>query len=694
MPISSNDLSFPGVAIQRQQAPIPNFSTSSSAAGISAFAFQGTNAHIVLLPDAAGSTSRGSHPPRQAAEWQHGRYWYLPPPHSLLACFSWCSPSQQAQWDLQLGQPKQSFLWDHQVSGRILFPAAAMLEATRSAGAYLLDGVKTPSVSLILLHAAIPAAFELPSPSSSTPAHALSARVLVDVSGNTIGSTSMRSTSVSGMAVTHLRASLASCQSLASHGSPALDPKTKDQPSSKLSSHASPLRAAQKVVAAVFAGNKPQGLGRLQGVSDNGNLGGMERVACPVAEASSPSEAGQGFSIHPAAADSCMHVGTLCGTPDGRIRVPGALGAFLAEPLGSQAAASGSGRWAIGVGDIRLHRPVTSSAQGPPDRSSAQLCGSFLASLVRVAAAEMPGHTWRVTAADLQGRPAAALEPSGPFDEHRVENGTMWQPALKETSRASHAGATEASSNAENYAISGGVGALGLLMAHWACQHTAGPCLSLLSRGGRGGDQTSLTSLIGPGSQGLVMICKGDVGCSADSRLAFGCGQKSLASILLHAGGVLSDGLIAKQTPAKLRAVCAPKGRACKSVQWGPWGGGGMAAGDLVLAARLERSGLRLLSPTAGLQALATAAFDYPTIQALASHIAGQLKPSTTAPSQQRRQAAARVALPASTSAQADGPDRAAILSELAAIVSSIVGADVAADQPLMQACAGLALLS
>ena len=92
---------------------------SGSAIGISAFAFQGTNAQIVLAPSAvqlpALIPAKPGHP-RQAAVWQFGRYWYLPPPHSLLTCFTWHGgQSPQARWDLQLKQSKQSFLWDHQV---------------------------------------------------------------------------------------------------------------------------------------------------------------------------------------------------------------------------------------------------------------------------------------------------------------------------------------------------------------------------------------------------------------------------------------------------------------------------------------------------------------------------------------------------------------------------------------------------
>jgi hypothetical protein len=41
------------------------------------------------------------------------------------------------------------------------------------------------------------------------------------------------------------------------------------------------------------------------------------------------------------------------------------------------------------------------------------------------------------------------------------------------------------------------------------------------------------------------------------------------------------------------------------SVQWGAWAGAGMAAGDAATAARVERSGMSLIQPEAGLAVLA-----------------------------------------------------------------------------------------
>jgi hypothetical protein len=55
------------------------------------------------------------------------------------------------------------------------------------------------------------------------------------------------------------------------------------------------------------------------------------------------------------------------------------------------------------------------------------------------------------------------------------------------------------------------------------------------------------------------------------------------------------DGLAAQLAACGLPAV---------SVQWGAWAGGGMAAADAQTAARVERMGMSLISPAAGLAAL------------------------------------------------------------------------------------------
>ena len=287
---------------------------------------------------------------------------------------------------------------DMQVSGRVLFPAAAMFEAVRSAGGYLLDAVHTPSASLALLYAAIPAAFVLPSSLQQQPSmQPPPAQVVVDTSGRSAGNAVLQIVSLSGLETTNLRAMLANCHS-PGHSVP-------ENLLTRAQQHTAPLpgmRTSSSFVQVLLEG--PHGESACK--ADNERLGCRGPAACPVAYASSPLDAEEGFSIHPASADSCMHVGTLCGNPDGRIRVPGALGAFLAEPLGNlgtQTAVREGGcrgeatesrlseRWAVGKGETELPdgtRRLSFSLSGH-QRSPGMVIAELEAKVVRLGASGM-----------------------------------------------------------------------------------------------------------------------------------------------------------------------------------------------------------------------------------------------------------------------------------------------------------------
>ncbi len=295
------------------------------------------------------------------------------------------------------------FLSWMQVSGRVLFPAAAMFEAARAAGAFMLDGVQSPSVGPALIHATIPAAFELPAGfQQQAQAPPLSAQVTQIVSGSNAGSVSLHSMGSAGSAITHLRASMAHCQPASStlaktanlqqsssHNTQrplAGEADSRDQHAARAASLVNMLCQASAASAAAAPGDA-------RSHAASGLLGGTGQAACPIAKASSPLQAEDGFCIHPAAADSCMHVGALCGTPDGRIRVPGALGAFLAGPLGRQAQPASTAnsarpagsnglcsqeRWAVGVGEPELAdgtRRLSYSHSGHMGCSSAVVAG-------------------------------------------------------------------------------------------------------------------------------------------------------------------------------------------------------------------------------------------------------------------------------------------------------------------------------
>lgn len=131
-----------------------------AASGVSAFAFQGTNAHAVLLRAGClpASMQAVSH------TWQRRRFWFAPPPHALASRVVAASQSA-VELQVVLHAPALAHLWDHQVQGRALLPGAAMFEAAVAAGTLLLGSAEpTPAASagLVLAGVSIPAPCVLP----------------------------------------------------------------------------------------------------------------------------------------------------------------------------------------------------------------------------------------------------------------------------------------------------------------------------------------------------------------------------------------------------------------------------------------------------------------------------------------------------------------------------------------------------
>ena len=258
-----------------------------------------------------------------------------------------------------------------------------MFEATRSAGAYLMDSIHTLSESLVLLHVTIPAAFALPSSLQQQSSVQLPpAHVVIDLVGRSAGHAALQTMSMDGSITTHLRSSMADCNP--HYIRPARFPMAGQESNPNPTAAGNVSRALQV-------------LQRIQRTSAkhtkvHEDLGVGGQAACPVAYASLPQDAAEGFSIHPAVADSCMHVGALCGKPDGRIRVPGAVGAFVDEPLGSQGPQTSHAsnlktraigwclteRWAVGEGEPEQAdgtRRLSYSLSGRPSSPGVVIAG-------------------------------------------------------------------------------------------------------------------------------------------------------------------------------------------------------------------------------------------------------------------------------------------------------------------------------
>lgn len=167
--------------------------------GVSAFAFQGTNAHAVLVRGSGLPTGQT----QLDGQWQRQRSWFAPRPHALVTRMAAARPAAQFQAHIQ--GAALSYLWDHIVQHRPLFPGAAMFEAAYAAGAQMLGG-STANGPLALANVSIPAPLVLSGLDGSSPASsALLTTVVEPASGRVV----LRSSTAAGMGVAHLAGAFA-----------------------------------------------------------------------------------------------------------------------------------------------------------------------------------------------------------------------------------------------------------------------------------------------------------------------------------------------------------------------------------------------------------------------------------------------------------------------------------------------------
>lgn len=129
--------------------------------GVSAFAFQGTNAHVLLQGAAASRAGRigagGS-----SLIWQQSRHWLAPQPHMLLTTFVKHAGTKLLM-QCQLDQPKLAGFLDHQVMGKPLFPAAGFMELARASAVASLQpaALHSQQQQLVVAGISIPVPLEL-----------------------------------------------------------------------------------------------------------------------------------------------------------------------------------------------------------------------------------------------------------------------------------------------------------------------------------------------------------------------------------------------------------------------------------------------------------------------------------------------------------------------------------------------------
>ena len=117
--------------------------------GVSAFAFQGTNAHVVMQGAVAG-VAQPSRAASSSLIWQQSRHWLAPQPQMLLSAFV-KSAGTTLLMQCQLNQPKLAGFLDHQVLGKPIFPAAGFLEVAQASAMTALNSTAAQSQQQLVL---------------------------------------------------------------------------------------------------------------------------------------------------------------------------------------------------------------------------------------------------------------------------------------------------------------------------------------------------------------------------------------------------------------------------------------------------------------------------------------------------------------------------------------------------------------
>ena len=127
----------------RQNSGLASVSGGGSACGVGAFAFQGTNAHAIVVvrnvKSAIPATTLISGSNRRLLERKH--HWPVPTFGSLWRISFTNHDQTMTVFHARPSRVQHSSIYDHQIAGRILFPAASFLEAAHAAVIALLrDG--------------------------------------------------------------------------------------------------------------------------------------------------------------------------------------------------------------------------------------------------------------------------------------------------------------------------------------------------------------------------------------------------------------------------------------------------------------------------------------------------------------------------------------------------------------------------
>ncbi len=546
--------------------------------GISGFAFQGSNAHLIVgeqqlnLDESCCET--------KVLCWRRTAQWFIPTTRafSVRARVDNASAAVMVECDLQ--HAGLAYLWQHQVNGRSILPGTAMFEAIAASTVSLL-GHADAAVIDTALHAPL-----LLSNSSLV----LRAKI-----GRIQGNVQLESVSKNGK---HLHAT---------------------------THHTAPEHT---ILEARSASKKRRLYRALLG---NEVASAQKSTAAALLEVAGTNLVLENYSTHPALADASTHLGALLDLEHGsRPRVPVLLGCLRATGR----AVTRKFQPAVGMAEVTvlpngdrsstfaientsvlsgLHsKPLTGTpllavtGKEPPlliytTKDEAVECGSFNQELLYSNQLRYDGmaFNWTCTTSSLDSFAVGCslLQGALKLNGSAVEASThpslhgLYAVAASEAAPSMKINFANASANARVHftpsvklsfvqieeplfagllptsnhgstLISGGLSGIGLLAAAWISSQQSSSKLILLGRTGRGGNESALVaSLLKSTASVLMELC--DIAAWEDGQdLA----MDSPLGTVIHAAGVLSDALLANQNVAGALKVFAPKVHGTKSL--------------------------------------------------------------------------------------------------------------------------------
>lgn len=339
-----------------------------------------------------------------------------------------------------------------------------------------------------------------------------------------------------------------------------------------------------------------------------------------------------------------------------------------------------------GTLDTQLHTTGAHTLSAPTRQqpvSGSSTASSLPWALMRAVMHEQPG--WQLTAMDVSlqapssrgcsnvsygvGQVSAAAGGGRDLYGCTLAAGTLYSSKISKAPIASSAvqpaEILQGDARYGTYIITGGSGAVGSIIAKWLLDQLGVQHVHLVSRSGAIPQELANIwrhSSSSAAHRYLVSASKADTAVAGDSALLdMLVGSHLPVMGVVHAAGVLSDGLLSQQTPSSISKVLAPKlaamqhlqnvvvpqptniqlllssvaamlgspgqcnyaaanagldaaahsctsaGVPCCSIQTGAWAGSGMALKDSQTAARAARMGISMLQPKDALSAMSHA---------------------------------------------------------------------------------------